>query len=269
MSDTDAKVADHYGSDDLVNRILSALTGIGVPVERLSADALFPFDQLHGRQLAATEEHVARLQLTPSTRVLDVGSGIGGPARYMAFTSGCSVMGIDLTDAFVTAARELTTRCGLGDRVKFQVANALAMPFADASFDAAACQYVAMNIADKTMLLREVFRVVRSGGRFMFSAVVTGKGEPRYPLPWARDPGVSFLVSEADLRKQFGECGWRIVEWTDETPLLQGSSAPPPPAVQGVRFVILGSDFGERARNFGQSIDAGALRSLLIVAERP
>src|SRR6185295_10993784 len=149
MSDTDAKVADHYGSDDLVNRILSALTGIGVPVERLSADALFPFDQLHGRQRAATEEHVARLQLTPSMRVLDVGSGIGGPARYMAFTSGCSVMGIDLTDVFVTAARELTTRCGLGDRVTFQVANALATPCADASFDAAACPYVAMNTADK------------------------------------------------------------------------------------------------------------------------
>ena len=269
MSETEAKVAGHYGSGDLTQRIVAALAEIGVPVERMSADALFPFDQLHGRQLAATKEHVARLRLASSMNVLDVGCGIGGPARYMAFTSGCRVTGIDLTEAFVVAARELTARCSMSDRVDFEVGNALAMPFKDARFEAAACQYVAMNIVDKSGLLREILRVLKPGGQLMFSAIVAGTGEPHYPLPWAREPAVSFLVSPDALRKLFEESGWQVLEWTDETHLFSGSAAPQPPTVQALRRVIMGDDFGERSRNLGQAVDSGALRSLLVIAKRP
>src|SRR4051794_35451478 len=136
MNEVEARVTRHYGSDDLTGRILVALTEAGLDVDKLSAETLFPFDQMHGRQLTATKEHVGRLALDPAQHVLDVGSGIGGPARYMAFTTGCRVTGIDLTEAFVAAARELTARCGLSERVDFHVGNALAMPFDDAAFDA-------------------------------------------------------------------------------------------------------------------------------------
>jgi len=121
----------------------------------------------------------------------------------MASVFGCRVTGIDLTDAFVAAARELTALCGLADRIEFQTANALAVPFADATFDASACQYVAMNIADKAKLIGECQRVLKPGGRLVWSSVVAGSGEPRYPLPWARDKSVSFLVSPEALRKLF------------------------------------------------------------------
>ena len=104
MNEVEARVTRHYGSDDLTQRILAALGAAGLDVDKLSADALFPFDQMHGRQLAATKEHVGRLALDPAKHVLDVGSGIGGPARYMAFTTGCRVTGIDLTEPFVAAA---------------------------------------------------------------------------------------------------------------------------------------------------------------------
>jgi SAM-dependent methyltransferase len=266
---TEAKVSDHYGSGDLTKRILAALAETGQPTDRISADALFPFDQLHGRQLAATKEHVGRLKLDPGKTVLDVGSGIGGPARYMAFSFGCRVSGIDVTEAFVTTARELTARCGLSDRVDFRVGNALAMPFADASFDAAACQYVAMNIADKAGLLREIHRVLKPGGQLVWSSVVAGPGEPRYPLPWARDPSVSFLVSPRALRALFDAAGFRILEWSDESDLLRAASAsPPPPAFRAMSGVILGEDFGERFQNFGRNIEAGSIGSVLALAER-
>ena len=265
---TEAKVSEHYGSGGLSERILTALAEGGQATERISADALFPFDQLHGRQLAATREHVGRLKLDPIKTVLDVGSGIGGPARYMAFTFGCRVSGIDVTEAFVSAARDLTARCGLADRVKFEIGNALAMPFADAQFDAAACQYVAMNIADKAGLLREINRVVKPGGQLVWSSVVAGAGEPRYPLPWARDPSVSFLVSQEALRALFDAAGWRILEWTDETDLFRSPPPPPAPAARLMSTIVLGEDFAERIQNFASNMQTGSLRSILVLAER-
>lgn len=266
---TEAKVSEHYGRGGLTERILAALAESGQPTDRISADALFPFDQLHGRQLAATREHVGRLKLDTAKTVLDVGSGIGGPARYMAFTFGCRVTGIDVTEAFVSAARDLTARCGLADRVKFEIGNALAMPFADAEFDAAACQYVAMNIADKAGLLREIHRVVKPGGQLVWSSVVAGAGEPRYPLPWARDPSVSFLVAPDALRALFEAAGWRILEWRDEAELLRAASAsPPPPAFRAMSGIVLGDDFAERFQNFGRNVEAGSIGSVLVLAER-
>lgn len=267
---TEAKVSEHYGRGRLTDRILNALAENGQAIDRLTAEALFPFDQLHGRQLAATQEHVGRLGLDASTHALDVGSGIGGPARYMAFTFGCRVTGIDVTEAFVTAARDLTARCGLSDRVEFQVGNALAMPFENAAFDAAACQYVAMNIADKARLLREIRRVLKPGGKLVWSLVVAGAGEPRYPLPWARDPSVSFLVSPEALRELFEASGLRILEWADETDLLRAAAAsPPPPAFRAMSGLMLGDDFADRFENFGRNVEAGTIGSVLVLAQQP
>jgi ubiquinone/menaquinone biosynthesis C-methylase UbiE len=266
---TEAKVQEHYGSGDLTGRILAGIAEFGIKGERFAADALFPFDQMHGRQLAATREHLGRLGLDKSTRVLDVGSGVGGPARYMAFTFGSRVTGLVLTPAFVEAARELAARTGLSDRIEFHAGSALSMPFADASFDVAVCQYVAMNISDKAGLLSEMKRVVKPGGKLLWSFVAAGKGEPRFPLPWARDPSVSFLIAPEEARRLLEESGWLVLEWSDETELFVNAAPPLSEAAVKMRNVISGEDFGDRAKNFGASLQSGALRSILALAERP
>ncbi len=98
-------------------------------------------------------------------RVLDVGSGLGGPARLIAAQRGCDVTGIDLTPEYVEVAERLTQRTGLGEQVRFVCGDALELPFDDASFDAAITLHVAMNIADRARLYAAIRRVLaRVGG---------------------------------------------------------------------------------------------------------
>lgn len=142
-------VAQHYGKGGLLDRILAALTQAGKDIDHLTIDDLAPVDEFHSRRRLATEELAAMLAPSPTDHVIDIGSGLGGPSRYLARTTGCRVSGVDLTPEFVATATALTQRVGLSDRVDFRVGSALDLPFPDASFDAAWSQNVAMNIADR------------------------------------------------------------------------------------------------------------------------
>ena len=107
--------------------------------------------------------YAIRSYYAPTDDLLDIGSGLGGPARYFAQRFGCRVTGIDLTAEFCEVARELTRLLELEDRVTIEHGNALAMPFADARFDGAYSMNVSMNIKDKDRLYREVARVLKPG----------------------------------------------------------------------------------------------------------
>lgn len=148
-------ITDHYATTGLLDRILAALRTAGKDLDRLTIDDLAPIDEFHSRRRQATEELARMLAPAASDHVIDIGSGIGGPARYLARTYGCQVSGIDLTEDFVATATALTRMVGLSDRVAFRVGSALALPFPDASFDLAWTQNVAMNIADRAGWYRE------------------------------------------------------------------------------------------------------------------
>ena len=158
MTDTNTKVREHYNSPGLTDRIKAALATITPDSRALTVAQLAPLDQFHTRGILAAGELAASARIDSSTRVLDVGCGIGGPARYLAATFGCKVTGIDLSAAFIDAATYLT-RCGLSDRVSLQVGDAQNLPFDDASFDAVFLQHVAMNIEDRTGLYTGVRKI--------------------------------------------------------------------------------------------------------------
>src|SRR6266478_873563 len=198
MRDFEAAVQRSYGDRPVMQRIDDALRAAGIDPDRPSHRDLWPFDQLHSRGIVATCEHAERAHIAADMYVLDLGCGVGGASRYLAAECGCRVAAIDLTPNFVEAARILTARCGLADRVEIRQANALALPFEDGTFDHVWSYAVTMNIADKEGLGREVSRVLKSGGCFSCNEIARGQGEdPVFPLPWATDETTSFLASPA------------------------------------------------------------------------
>ena len=189
MTEIHERVARHYGQAGIAEAILAALAAAGKDVQRLTPDDLAPIDEFHTRGRAATADLAKLLELTARHCVLDVGSGIGGPSRYLAHTSGCTVIGLDLTPEFCAAARILAERTQLADRVSYRQGNALDMPFEDESFDVVWSQNAAMNIAERDRLYREMRRLLRKGGRLAINDVTLGGGgAPYYPVPWAREP---------------------------------------------------------------------------------
>ena len=270
MTDILDDVRDHYRATGLTERLKAALAAFGPEEQKLTLEQLATLDQFHTRGLAATAELARLAGITADMSVLDVGSGVGGPARFLAATYGCRVTGVDLSEPFVEAARYLTERTGQGRQVSFQTGSALDLPFDDDGFDVVLLQHVAMNIADRPLLYREIRRVLKSGGRFATFDVVSTGGEPHFPLPWARTPATSFLLTAAATREAIEPAGFRTLVWQDDTKAAAAwfaqlrSSSPPPSLNLGV---VMGPDFAQRAANLGRSLAEGRLGILTAVFE--
>lgn len=269
-----SRVQDHYGAADIVERILAA-AGAAAPGMPHSADRFFPYDQLHGRELMATRDHAERLSPSRDAHLLDVGAGIGGPARYFTNAYGCRVTGIDLTPEFVAAATDLTRLCGLAGRIEFLVADAAHMPFEAGSFDHAYCFYVGMNLPDKPAVMRECFRVLRPGAMLLWTEATSKSGDPHYPLPWSRSAKGSHLDSCETLTRHIAQAGFDILSVDDETGAhlelarqMKAAGAVPPAAQVQANEVVLGADFLARRVNYIRSLADGALASTVVVARR-
>jgi ubiquinone/menaquinone biosynthesis C-methylase UbiE len=216
-------VSVHYGSGPyaiggIAGRVLSALRDANGPDAAVTPDALAPIDHFHGRGVLATGELVALLAPRPGERLLDIGSGVGGPARWIAARCGCHVTGVDLTPAFCEAARALNEACGMADRVTIIEGSALDLPVPDGAFDRAYSQNVIMNIADKQRFYREAFRALRPGGLLALSNVCAGEaGEPYFPVPWATTRDTSFLATVVQTHADLIGAGFDIVSLQDTT----------------------------------------------------
>jgi sarcosine/dimethylglycine N-methyltransferase len=270
MTDALDGVRAHYRATGLTERLKTALAVFGPEDQQLTPRQLAALDQFHTMGLAATEE-LARLSgITADMSVLDVGSGVGGPARFLAATFGCRVTGIDLSEPFVDAARYLTARTGQGDKVSFQAGSALELPFDDGSFDAVFLQHVAMNIADRARLYREIRRVLKQAARFATFDVVALAEEPHFPVPWARTPATSFLLTAEATREAIEQAGFRTLIAQDDTETAKAwferlrASGPPPSPNLGV---VMGPEFAELSANLGRNIMEGRIGILTAVFE--
>jgi ubiquinone/menaquinone biosynthesis C-methylase UbiE len=264
---TDERISSHYSSGKLMERLRALLAAEGIDPDRATVEELAPFDHFHGRGLEATQDAANLVSPASTDHILDVGSGIGGPARYFARRFGCRVTGIDLTAEFCEVARALTRAVGLTERISFEQGNALAMPFPDASFAGAYSMNVSMNIADKAGLYREVRRVLKPGAWFVLAEITQGpEGAPSYPTPWARTAETSFLSTPAATHDALAAAGFTIVKSRDTAAaaaaftararaLIAGGEKPPFHAV----YLIHGDLAREMAANGARDLAAGKI----------
>lgn len=257
------RVAQQFATGSLLERIDTALTNAGLTAARLDWRDLTPLDQFHSRGVAATEELAEALAPGPEAHVLDVGCGVGGPARLLAATYGCHVTGIDLTPAVVEAATYLSARTGLDGLTGFLVADALDLPFADGEFDDAWTQHATMNIANRARLYAEIHRVLKPGGRLAMHDVVAGDtGALVFPVPWALTGESNFLLTPDELQASLKDAGFEVLSWEDKTQVtLAAAPVPPTPgssAPQPLGSVVLaGPEYPLRVKTFFQNLREG------------
>ncbi len=268
MADPTSSIQTHYGSDDLVGSIMSALKDAGHDTANPTVEMLNLVDQLHGGGLNSTKAQAELVSIAEDTRVLDAGCGVGGSGRYLAHTYGCRIEAIDLTPEFVETAGHLNTLCGLDHKISVRQGSVTDLPYEDESFDVVWCQNVTMNVEDKAGMFAEAYRVLVPGGHYTFSHAARGAaGEPYYPLPWAMEPSYSYLGTPEQVLGWLADAGFKTIENRKEGGGAGNPRALPPGALGP--GTILGPDMPERLANAARSAKEGRLIGMLVSAVRP
>ena len=269
MSGYEKSLNDHYGQPDLSGKIRQAFERLDLKPEEVTREDLANLDEIHIRGLEATLELGKLAGLEPGMRVLDVGCGIGGPARTLAAEFGCEVVGLEIVGEFCRAAAMLTEWVGMTDRVSFHEGDMRAMPFADADFDLVFTQHTVMNVADKAALFGEIRRVLKDPGMFLLYEVCGDDDAAlHYPVPWAGGPDISFLTTADALRGLITAGGFTEKHWADVTGqaldwfdgLAAGMRKTVPRRMGPNVGVILGSDAAEKSRNLLRNLREGRIQ---------
>lgn len=280
MSDSSytGSVRAHYTDEQMGTMIVTALKKAGKNLDALTPDDLAPFDQLHIRGKAATLELAELAGIKAGASVLDVGGGLGGPARVLASHFGCNVTVLDLNEEFCKVGTMLTEMTHLDDHVTYRLGNALQMPFADRSFDFVWTQHSSMNIAEKEQLYQEAYRVLRPCGRLAMHEVMAGPVSPiHYPVPWSQDESISFLRSPEAIHDLLTGIGFKEIVWIDtsaadiewfkEQQQKQGETGRP--QFSTAMLLARGNEFTTGIANVRRNLVENRLKIIKCVFERP
>jgi len=259
-------VAQHYGNDGIVSRIVSALADAGFDTNDLEPNVFAGADEFHigGRK---GSEYVAKaLDLESGQRLLDIGSGIGGPARFIANTLDVTVEGIDLTPEFVEAAVEITEMVGMTEQVSFEVGSATSIPFEDDTFDASTMLHVGMNISDKELLFREMARVTKPDGSIVvYDVMRTGEDDLVFPMPWSSTSEYSFVDTVNAYVKAAESAGLELLTVDDHAEMavafFNNPPSEPPPVNLGH---LMGTGMPEMFANARDAINSGTISPILL-----
>jgi ubiquinone/menaquinone biosynthesis C-methylase UbiE len=273
---SNSAIERHYAQAAVIAAITRGLAALGKSPSSVTLDDLAPVEEFHIGGRPATEELMRQVGPLGDWHVLDVGSGIGGPARFIADRYGCRVSGVDLTADYVETARTINAWVGLADRVDFRHASALATPFADATFDMAYMLHVGMNIADKPALCAEVARVLKAGGAFaIYDVMKTGSAPLTFPLPWASAPEISAVAPPEGYKGALRAAGFTVLAERNRRDFaieffktmrsrLAQAGGPPPLGLH----IVMGNDAGTKIANLVAGLEAGAVAPVEIIARR-
>jgi ubiquinone/menaquinone biosynthesis C-methylase UbiE len=270
------QVADHWGKGDVYALILSALEKAGKSPSALTVEDLAPVDHFHARGFPAPVDLADHLSVEPDHHILDIGCGLGGPARYFATRFRCKVSGVDITPAFVKAANKLTSLLGMEPQVTIQQGNGQRLPYRDGAFDGAYTQHVTMNVADRPRFFGEAYRVLKPRAFFALTEHGLGPtGNPYYPLPWSVDGSGAYLVSPSETRALLEAAGFDVVlvEDTGHKYLaaykrvmeLAAQDALPPLGAH----ILMGEDALQKTRNSARNIEERRTQPVQVICRKP
>jgi ubiquinone/menaquinone biosynthesis C-methylase UbiE len=270
------EVSKHYGHGALTQAIRSGLALQGKSTDTVTIDDLAPVDEFHIGGRRASEDFLDQLAFSNQTKVLDVGCGLGGAARFVANRYGSQVTGIDLTEEYVETGNTLCKWVGLDERISLHQGSALAMPFTERSFNGAYMLHVGMNIEGKEKLADEVARVLEPGSVFgIYDVMRTGPGDLAFPVPWATTPGLSAVADSDRYKSALQKAGFNILAernrrefalafFTDLRAKTAVASGPPPLGLH----VLMGENTPEKVQNMIDNISRGLIAPVELIARK-
>jgi len=274
---TNAKtIADHWGRGDVYALIVSALAKMSKSLDGLTVEDLAPVDHFHARGFPATVELADRLPIKAGQHILDIGCGLGGPARYLAKRFQCKVSGIDITEPYVVAANKLTALLRMEGQVTTEHGDGQRLPYADVFFDGAYTQHVTMNVADRPRFFAEAFRVLKRGAFFALTEQGLGpKGNPYYPSPWSADGSGAYLVTPSETRALLEAAGFEDIVLEDTgAQYVAGYKAVIERAEKGAlpplgTHILMGETALQKTRNAARNIEEGRTHPIKLICRKP
>ncbi|UCG96318.1 MAG: class I SAM-dependent methyltransferase [Burkholderiales bacterium] len=269
-------IAEHWGRGDVYGLIISALAKAGKPLEGLTVEDLAPVDHYHARGFPATVELADRLPIRPGDHILDIGCGVGGPARYIAQRFSCRVSGLDITEPYVQAANKLTALLRMEGQVQVLLGDGQKLPYGDACFDGAYALHVTMNVADRPRFFAEAWRVLRPGAFFALTEHGLGpEGNPHHPVPWSEDGSGAYLVTPQQTQALLQGAGFTGIEveeagakylagYKRAVQLAERGQLPP----LGVHL-LMGENAVLKMSNAARNIEEGRTRPIEVICRKP